>query len=137
MYRPNLLLALIVTTGLFTAACDSDDPITPTEPEPIPVEALFGGTLTPNGGVTHTFNVQRQGQVTAQLTSLTPDGAVIGLSIGPQSSLACSATVAQDNAKSGTTLVGTASVGNFCVRVFDAAGSLTGPVEYQITVRHF
>jgi hypothetical protein len=33
-------------------------------------------------------------------------------------------------------LLGNASAGSFCARVFDS-GSLTGPVDYEITVTHF
>ena len=136
MFRPNLLLALVVTTGLFTAACDSDDPIGPSEPPPAEITETFSGTLTRNGGVTHNFIVERQGQVTAQITAL-PRETTIGISLGPLSAQACSATVSRDNAQSGTAIAGTASVGNFCVRVFDSAGTLSAPVDYEITVRHF
>ena len=137
MFRPNLLLALVVTTGLFAAACDSDDPTGPTEPPPAEIQETFSETLNPNGGRTHQFIVERPGQVTAQLTSLTPTDAVVGISLGPLSATSCSATVAQDNAKNGATIVGTASAGNFCVRIFDSGGTLSGPVEYTIIVRHF
>ena len=137
MLRTNLLLALVATAGLLAGACDSDDPTGPTEPPPSEIVETFSNTLTPNGGVTHSFIVERQGQVSAQVTALNPSGAIIGISLGPLSAQACSATVSRDNATDGTAIAGTASVGNFCVRVFDAGGTLSAPVDYTLTVRHF
>src|SRR5688500_13995696 len=114
MLRTNLLLALVAAAGLLAGACDSDDPTGPTEPPPAEIVETFSGTLTPNGGVTHNFTVERQGQVSAQITSLTPSEAVIGVSLGPLSAQACSASVSRDSATNGTAITGTATVGSFC-----------------------
>jgi hypothetical protein len=130
------VLVLILTAGALTA-CGDDTPAAPTPDSPTEVIDTFAGTLTPNGGITHTFVVERAGTATVRVVALTPSDAVVGLGMGPLSGQACSQTIARDNANASTVLVGTASAGNFCVRVFDAAGSLTGPVDYELTVTHF
>jgi len=140
MFRPIPVSALLFAAFLsaLTIGCAEDEtPTTPTDP-PTEVTEQFSGTLTPNGGHTHEFTIQRAGDVVARIDSLTPAEAVIGLSLGPLSVQACSAAVARDDATSNTSLAGTASTsGSFCLRVYDAGGTVTGPVEYSITVRHF
>ena len=140
MFRTTSFLALVLAGSLLAAGCGDDDPAPgPTDPGPTQITESFSGTLNVNGGVTHSFVVQRAGAATATISSLTPSDAVVGLSLGPLSAQACSATagVSRDNATSGTSITGAASAGNFCVRIFDAAGSLPGPVAYELTVTHF
>jgi hypothetical protein len=136
MSRLTRVFALILVAAL-PAACGDDPPTGPTPDPPTEIIEPFSGTLTPNGGITHTFVVQRAGAATVRVVALTPADAVIGLSMGPLSGQACSQTIARDDANSSTVLTGNASAGNFCVRVYDAAGSLTGPVNYELTVTHF
>ena len=137
MFRPIPVSALLFA-ALLSAGCAEDElPTTPTDP-PTEITEQFAGTLTANGGHTHTFAVQRAGDVTARIDSLVPSDAVVGISLGPVSVQACSAVITRDDATNNTSIAGTASsAGNFCLRVYDAAGSLTGPVDYSITVRHF
>jgi hypothetical protein len=135
MYRFTCVFALVLAVSV--SAC-GDDPA-PIDPGPTPVEVTepFAGTLTVNGGHTHPFTVQQSGTVTVRVSALTPSDAVIGLSIGPLSAQgACTQSVANDAASSNTVLLGNASSGSFCARVFDS-GRLTGPVDYEITVSHF
>jgi hypothetical protein len=137
MYRSITVSVLMLAAALVSAGCAEDDlPTTPTDP-PTEITESIAGTLTPNGGRTHTFTVQRAGEVIARIDSLAPE-ATIGISLGPMSVQACSARVSQDNAVAATTLAGQASsAGTFCVRVYDSQGSLSGPVDYAITLRHF
>jgi hypothetical protein len=133
----RLTLALILCAAALAAACGDDDtPTAPTDP-PVAVTETFSGTLTLNGGVTHRFDVQRAGEASAQLTALVPSEAIVGLSVGPLSGQGCTAQVANDAATSGSRIIGNASVGVFCVRVFDSAARVTAPVEYTVTVTHF
>ena len=136
MLRLTFAMILALAAAL-TGACGDDDPVTPTEPSPTEITEVFSGTLTPNGGFTHTFEVQRAGAATVRISGLEPSDAVIGLSMGPFSGQACVQQLARDNAVSGTSIAGSASSGAFCVRVFDAGGTLTGPVDYELTVTHF
>jgi hypothetical protein len=82
--------------------------------------------------------VQNAGTVTATLTTFEqPDDVVVGLGLGTWNGLACSITIANDSAKQGVVLVGTASSsGNLCVRLYDN-GRLTQSVDYVVTVTHF
>jgi hypothetical protein len=137
LFRPTFLAALLLG-GFLTAGCGDDDPITPTDPTP-PTELTesFSGTLTVNGAATHPFAVQRAGSATATVTTLSPDSAaVISLSLGTWNGQVCQIILANDAATTNTTVVGTASAGNFCVRVSDV-GRLTQPTDYELTVRHF
>ena len=137
MRRPMSLSLFAAALALATAACESTDVFQPpTGPAPIPTTLVFTGTLTPNGGRTEQFTTQAGGTVTATLVSLSPE-TVVGLGLGTWNGAACQITVAQDAALQSTVLVGTASaVGNYCVRIFDAAGSLSGPVNYELRVVH-
>lgn len=133
----SALLFVVLLSALSLGCAEDETPTTPTDP-PTEVTEQFLGTLTPNGGQTYEFTVQRAGDVAARIDALTPSEAVVGLSLGPLSVQACSAAVSRDDATSGTSLVGTASTaGRFCVRIYDAGGTLTGPVEFEVTVRHF
>ena len=136
MLRLTFAMMLALAAAL-TGACGDDDPATPTEPSPTEITEVFSGTLTVNGAVTHTFEVQRAGTATVRITSLDPSAAVIGLSMGPFTGQACVQQLARDNATSGASIAGSASSGAFCVRVYDAGDTLTGPVSYELTVTHF
>lgn len=137
MFRPIPVAALLFAAVLATGCAEDETPTTPTDP-PTEIAESFAETLTPNGGRTHIFTVQRAGDVVARIDALTPSDAVIGISLGPVSTQACSAAIARDNATANVSLSGTAATaGSFCLRVYDAGGSLTGPVEYSISVRHF
>jgi hypothetical protein len=137
MLRTIPVSALLFAALLFPACAEDDPPTAPTDP-PTEIAEQFAGTLSRNGGITHEFSVQRAGDVSARIDALTPSEAVVGISLGPLSVQACSAAVARDDATSNTTLAGTASTtGRFCLRVYDASGSLAAPVDYSITVRHF
>jgi hypothetical protein len=100
------------------------------------VTDTFSGTLTVNGGVTHAFGVQTGGRVTITLTTLTPDDAIIGLSLGTWNGAACAIGIANDSAAKGAVVIGNVSgLGNLCVRVYDA-GSLARSTSYEVEVVH-
>jgi hypothetical protein len=137
MNRTIPSLALILAAGLFAGCGDDNElPTTPTDP-PVELTESFADRLTINGAATHQFVVQRAGNVTATLTSLSPDSAaVISLALGTWNGQVCQILLANDAATTNTTVIGTASAGNFCVRLSDV-GRLTAPTEYAVTVRHF
>jgi hypothetical protein len=130
------VLALVLST---TAGCGDD---TPTAPDPTPtppaVTDTFSGTVNRNGAQTHTFAVSRSGLMTATLTTLAPNSAlVVGVSLGTWNGTTCQIVLANDRATQGSVVSGNGgSAGNFCVRVYDV-GNIGDAVEYQVTVVHF
>jgi hypothetical protein len=141
MSRSTTLFALLLVAPLVASACGGNDPVAPTDPTtPMEiVEPSISGTLTPNGAQTHPFAVLRGGQVVARITALAPDDTVkIGLSIGTWNGVTCQLIITNDSATLNSTAVGTAQqTGNFCARVYDAAGTLTAATDYTLEVRHF
>jgi hypothetical protein len=135
-------LSTVALAAVFCVAACSSDPF-PTAPDtstpPVAVTETFDGQLTINGGVSHPFPVTRIGAVTVTLTALDPADATIGLSLGTwnNASGVCQATLSNDAAPGGATIVGTASVvGAFCTRVYDV-GKLSRAILYTVNVTHF
>ena len=130
------ILALGVAIG--AAACASDDEsANPTNPSSSITE-VFEGTLPPNGARTHDFSVAASGTVRATMTRLTAESTItIGLTLGTWNGSTCTAVVSNDTAAQNAVVTATAgSAGRLCVRVYDAAGTLTETVEYSVTVVH-
>jgi hypothetical protein len=125
---------LAATLAVSIAACGDDSPTTPTTPTGTVTE-VFTGTLTVNGGVTHTFKVSGAGPVTVTIASLTP-AARLGFSVGNWSGTACSAVLSNDFALAGDVLKGEASAAvTLCTRIYDT-GYLGDAVAYELTVTH-
>jgi len=133
------IAACLCALALASAGCGDDNtPTTPTEPTPTTVTETFSGGINRNGAATHNFVVSRSGAMTATLTTLAPDSAlVIGLSLGTWNGTTCQIVLANDRATQGSTVTGNGgSAGNFCVRIYDV-GNVTSNVDYQVTVAHF
>jgi hypothetical protein len=130
------LTLLITALALSTAACGSTT--TTPDPPPDPVTDVFSGTLSPRGGVTHTFVIPRSGVVEARLSALAPDSAVIiGLALGTFSNNSCQIILSNDAATLGSVIQGqTSGSGNLCVRVYDSAGNVTEALTYDVQVTH-
>ena len=132
----------VLVAALATAGC-SDDPITnPDQTPPTQVTETYSGTLTVNGAVSHPIVVQTAGNVVSTVSALNPvdDDTAIGLSMGTWNGIACSVgapTLANDNAKVGVSLTGTATAtGNYCVRVYDV-GKIKQATSYELSVTHY
>ena len=135
----KVLPAVILALALGQTACsDEINVANPIEPTPNPVTETFPGTLTPYGAKTEPFTVTRSGSVTAAIARLAPDAAVtVGLSLGIWNGTAgsCQTIISNDSATVGTIILGTAERdGRLCVRVYDAAGTLPQPTDYEITI---
>lgn len=127
-----------LTLSLALAACGSDEPTTPTTPTtPTAVTETYADTLGRNGARTHNFSSAASGTVTATLTTLGPDSAlVIGFSLGTWNGSSCQIVLAKDDATQGTVLTGgVSSFGSLCVRIYDV-GNIIVPINYEITVVH-
>lgn len=126
------------------AGCGGSDTTPPAAPTPTPVTDTFTGTLTRNGAVTHLFATTLSGNITATITSLAPESTgtpdttiVIGMALGTWNGADCQIAAANDQAAQGAVIVRTASsLGNFCLRLYDAKGTLAEPTSYEVKVEH-
>jgi hypothetical protein len=137
----SLCGGLVLAAGLAAAlaACGGNNPTIPTPPaNPPTITDTFSGTLNKNGAVIHSFTVAAAGSVSATLTDLAPDSTQpIGMSLGTWNGAACTLVIANPGATKGTAISGQVnSVGNFCVMLNDAAGTLPDRVTYTVTVTH-
>ena len=138
MHRFISPLVPLVALSLIVSGCrGNNDPVT-APPPPATIISSFSGTLTLNGATSYSFTVAGTGGITAQLTSLTPDSAKpIGLSLGTWNGSICQIVLANDASIQGSLVVGSASAaGEFCVRIYDAAGTVVQPQTYVIEVEH-
>ena len=139
MFVSTVRVLLAALLSIATVACGgSDDDPSPTGPTaPTTITLDFSGTIGRNGANTHPFTTD-SGTVTATIMELAPDSAaIVGLTLGTWNGAACQTIIANDRATKGITVTGVASgSGNLCVRVFDAAGSLTQPTDYVVSVVH-
>jgi hypothetical protein len=134
----HVLIAVLVA-ALSTIGCKGENPFeTPTNPGPAPtVTETFSGDLGRNGARTHNFSTSASGSVTATLTTLVPDSAlVIGFSLGTWNGSVCNIVLAKDDATQGTVVTGgVSSFGSLCVRIYDV-GNVTEQISYEITIVH-
>jgi hypothetical protein len=138
MRRPKVRGVLLCAIVALAGACGSSTPTTPTPPTL--TTDTFTGTLTQNGGATHTFNISVAGTVTATLSAVGPDSTkTVGFSLGILIGTACQAILAKDTAVQTDALTAAGQPGGngFCVRVYDT-GSVTAatPFTYTVTVTH-
>jgi hypothetical protein len=131
-------IALVLPFALIMMGCGDDDPVTlPTPPVQPTVTETFTGTLTINGAITHSFVTGSFGTVTSTLTVVTPDTTVLGMALGTWNGISCQLIIAADKAAVNTSVIGNvSSVGNLCVRLYDAGGTLTEPTSYEVQVVH-
>jgi hypothetical protein len=107
-------------------------------PPPPTLTETFSGTLTLNGATTFSFAVTGAGNITAQLTTLSPDSTKpVGVSLGTWNGSICQIILRNDNSVQGSQVVGTASTtGSFCVSIYDASGTVVGPQAFTLDVFH-
>jgi hypothetical protein len=142
---PVLLAAALAAAGCGSNSNSTTGPSTPATQ----LTETYEGTITIHGAITHPIVVQTAGAVVATFTALDPStyavgdetkDTVLGLSLGTWNGLVCTVgapTLANDAAKAGVSLTGSATAtGNYCVRVYDP-GTLTQSTGYQLTVTHY
>lgn len=103
----------------------------------------FSGTVGPETGsttqpITHTFSANRQGEMWARLTSITPNNAtLVGLAFGEQINGGCN--IFTNNLLSGLNrdvmVWPLYQRGNFCLRVFNGGG-VNSAQSYTVQVSH-
>jgi hypothetical protein len=137
MYRLIFRLAPLVAVLVVASGCGNNNSVV-APPTDTTVTDTFSGTLSLNGSASFNFTVAGVGNITAQLSSLTPDAAnPIGLSLGTWNGSICQIVLVNDASVQGSVVVGASSAaGQFCIRVYDAAGTVTVPQAYIIDVAH-
>ena len=98
-------------------ACDNVDESIPTNPTPpTSITETLTGAITVNGAETKTFTVTASGLVTVTLKSVTPQGSetadatiAVGLGLGTWNGANCQTVLSNDNALTGTTVIGQVS----------------------------
>jgi hypothetical protein len=137
MHRFRSHLAVLAAVLVAAAGCTSDPGIT--EPPPTTTaQSVFNGTLTLNGAQTFPFTVTGVGSINGQIISLMPNSELlIGLSLGTWNGSICQIVLANDAANQGDVVVGsTQTPGDFCIRVYDAAGNVTVPHDFVVEVTY-
>lgn len=135
------LFAVLILLAMSAAGCSSDDGTSSTvTPSPTLTTETFTAALGPKGEIIHTFTVSTTGTVTVGLTSVGPLSTMgLGVGVGAWTGAACSTSIAQnESARAGTAAVtGTATAGNYCVRVFDSGNVPSDwSVNYSVYVTH-
>ena len=136
MHRFIWRLAPLVVLSLIVSGCGNNNTVAPAATTA--VTDSFTGTVTHNGATTYSFTATGVGSITAVLTTLTPDSAQpVGLSLGTWNGSICQIVLADDASIQGTQVLGNSSAtGSFCVRIYDAGGTVVQPETYTIDVTH-
>jgi len=137
MYRV-MRLAPFLAVALLVSGCGNNDSVVAPPPTDTTKVDTFSGTLSLNGGTSYPFTVTATGDITAQITTLTPDSTLpVGLSLGTWNGSICQIVLDHSSAVQGQVVVGVASApGDFCVRIYDAGGTVVQPQTYTIDVFH-
>jgi len=134
-------LSLAAVLALALGACGTEgDSTTSTAPTPATTTQTFSGTIDQLGSAVHSFTVSATGTVTIGLTSVGPLATMaLGVGMGAWDGVNCGTSIAQnENARAGSAaLTGTATAGNYCVRVYDSGNIPEGwSVSYTVQVAH-
>jgi hypothetical protein len=132
---------LVFSLSACSTSPSTTTPLTPTSPTspttPEAVTETFTGSLASQGTTYYLFTAKAAGVVTATLTGITPDSAVIiGLAVGTFDGFTCTPVVVSETAQVGSVLIGTATAPvNLCIKVYDV-GNVVDPESFTVTVVH-
>ena len=102
------------------------------------VSATFSGSVAHEGVSSHSFTVEREGNVEVKLTALgaaSQRGTEIGLGLGtPTAAGNCALVEAVDSTPVSGELGGTLQKGTYCVAVYDSGDVSSEPVGYTVSV---
>jgi len=139
--RTSIRLSAVIVLTLVAGACTSGTSSqATTAPTPATSTETFSGNVAQLATDGHPFSVSAAGTVTIGLTSVAPLATMsLGVGIGTWDGTACGTSISKnDNARAGSTaLSGTATVGNYCVLVYDSGNIQdSSSVSYVIAVAH-
>ena len=146
--RQLALILVVVSLAGGAAGCGTaTNPYIQTGPTPTSTTDTFTGTLTndpttPVLRVTHSFTTAYTGTLSMTMTDISPDASlVIGYGIGSwdATTSTCGQLIAWNNASSpGTTIIGNALAGSFCIQVYDVGNlASAATTTYTLTVTHY
>jgi hypothetical protein len=132
---------LLFSLALFTAACGSNNPSTPTTPTG-PQTEVFTGTIGPQGSSFYSFTVATAGSVEITLASLVPTApgpavsVVMGLGVGTPSGTDCAVSNSVTTAPGlNAQLVNSLTASTYCAKIYDL-GALTNTVNFAVRIVH-
>jgi hypothetical protein len=134
---PRLLCAAALA-GLAACGASTSTPTTPSAPAT--KTDSFSGTVAQASSDTHVFAVAASGSVQISLTAVAPLTTMsLGVAVTTSDGNNCLADISHNtDARTGTVaLQGTATTGNYCVRVYDSGNVPSGAtVDYTVQVLH-
>jgi hypothetical protein len=145
--RLSRLIGAFTVAILVTAFTSCNSTNSATTPSTTPVTSAtpvvnktdtFQGVLNPNGGVTNQFTASVAGGFIATLVSVQPDSTLpIGFGVGVVNGANCQLQALNDTAAEGAIIsANLSSAGSYCVRVYDASGTVMAPENFVVTVFH-
>jgi len=129
---------LLAGVALAVAGACGGTTTTPTTPtSPATTTDTFDGTLAQTGSINHIFAVAANGTVTVSLTSVAPLSTMsLGVAVSTSDGTSCLTPITQtSDARAGSVaLTGTATTGNYCVRVYDS-GNIPPSTDVSFTLQ--
>jgi hypothetical protein len=139
----NRMRHFVAASGLaaLLAFVGCASPAAPTTSAPPTVTDTFSSTLAQQSSNTHQFVVNATGQVTITLATVSPLATMsLGIGIMTSDGTNCLTTMSFNTdarADGVAALLGTATKGNYCVRVYDNGNIPTSTTtSYTVTVEH-
>jgi len=128
--RTQRLLALCLAALLTATACQG--PVDPSEN----VIDEFSGTLNPDSQVDHLITIDRYGEFTLRVKSLTPsEGTLVFVILGIVQGGLCSIQGQNSAGHDELVLAGAIQPAVYCIQVLDIEG-LDAPVQYVLEFSH-
>ena len=140
--RRLVLATLLIALSLTLGACSNSISSGTLPSLTTPVTETFTGSFGQGGSISQSFTVAATAPLTVSLTDVQPLTTMgLGVILGTWDGLTCAATVIAQNphARLGATaLTGTASSGNYCVKIYDSGNVPAGwTVSYTVQVVHY
>jgi len=134
-------LQLVVAAMLAAlSACGGTSTTAPSPASPATTTDSFSGTVTQLGSDVHVFAVGTNGNVQISLTAVTPLSTMaLGIAVTSSDGTNCTASITQNaDARAGSVaLKGTATTGNYCVKIYDSGNiPVDTDVTYTVQVSH-
>lgn len=135
-FRPVLALLMVAALSGLSAGCSGISSPSNNQND------TFSGTVGPETGsttapITHTFSVNKTGEMSVRITSISPNNAsLVGLALGNLVNGSCSVfTVNNLTGLNRDVFITSVFKGSYCLQVFNGGG-IAAAQSYQLTVNH-